>query len=128
MLEIRRTNDEDAAKAEYGLYIDGALVDGVNVQAFGRNEVSIISTFRQDTTNKLLQFSLTELFQIASMSLQLRYEVPWNEAAEQLWFFHTDESMGEGTLFFTRISRWHRSYTLNSISHCLAARSRILQT
>lgn len=113
MIEIRKTPNPEDGPAEYRLFIDGTLVEGAEIQAFGDDHISSISSSTQNATEKLLKYPLRLLLETSAYSFRLLYEVSWNEAAGQLWPSFSDPETGKSKLYllFNRVSRWRRRYS-----------------
>jgi hypothetical protein len=128
MIEIKKVIEgQDHQPAKYGVFIDGNLVDGVEVQTFGIDDadISSITTTTQDATNQLLGYSFLELQSLGAANLRLYFSVDWNEAVGQLWTMGSDdEDTYSVYLLYSRIARWRRVYTFDEYFNTLRRHSK----
>jgi hypothetical protein len=129
MLEIKGTIGAENTPPDYHLYVDGIKAEGVQIEAFPTADdldgIISVSTVSQAATDRLLEYSFTQLNEVLGGSLRLLYEVSWNEAAGQLWCLMNSETK-ETTLGFVldRISRWRRPYTFEEYYDALTKESK----
>jgi len=125
MLERRKKSEDERGNLEFDLFIDGVLLEGVDITGFkyGVDQEVALSTLTltQAATDRLLEYPLVELIQVLGRNFRLFYEVNWNEAVGHLWPMGIEEVQVH--LVLNKISHWRHAYSFDQYYQALIQES-----
>src|SRR4028118_264600 len=112
MIEIKKIKDsERAGKVSHQLFIDGLLIDEVEIDAYDdKAEIYHISTFDREASNKIISHALAEFPSIDSLTCW--YDLNWLELTAQIRIdYMPKEQLFKAVFLLSKLSRWRRQYS-----------------